>query len=113
VRTVRIDRTQWLLVPGLGWRRSPIPGGVPFRTRAWFRWAPYARPVRVLARRGGRVELALADPATPVWIRLTVDRRTGRVLRERLVARARFIDRRFHGFDRRLRIAPPRGAGDG
>jgi copper transport protein len=113
VRTVQIDRTQWLLVPGSPWARSAVPGGVPFRTRSWFRWTPYARAVRVLSRRPDRVELALADPATPVWIRLTVDPRTGRVLRERLTARARFIDRRFHGFDRPTRIEPPTGAARG
>ncbi|MDX6670985.1 MAG: copper transport protein [Solirubrobacteraceae bacterium] len=110
VQTVQIDRTQWLRTPGSPWRRSPVPGGVPFRTRSWFRWTPYARSIHVLARRGPLAELALADPATPVWLRLTVDTRTGRVLRERLVARARFIDRRFSEFDAPVRIVPPRGA---
>jgi hypothetical protein len=109
VRTVQIDRTQWLRTPGSPWQRSAIPGGVPFRTRSWFRWTPYARSIHVLARRGPLAELALADPATPVWLRLTVDVRTGRVLRERLVARARFIDRRFSDFNAPIRIAPPRG----
>jgi hypothetical protein len=113
VRSVQIDRTQWLRTPGSPWQRSAIPGGVPFRTRAWFRWTPYARAIQVLSREPGAVELALADPATPVWIRLTVDPRTGRVLRERLTARARFIDRRFHGFNRPLLIEPPTGAASG
>jgi hypothetical protein len=110
VQTVQIDRTQWLRTPGSPWRRSTVPGGVPFRTRSWFRWTPYARSIHVLARRGPLAELALADPATPVWLRLTVDTRTGRVLRERLVARARFIDRRFSEFDAPVRIVSPRGA---
>jgi copper transport protein len=108
VHTVQIDRTQWLRTPGSPWRRSTIPGGVPFRTRAWFRWTPYARSAQVLSARAGTVKLAVADPATPVWMRLTVDARTGRVLRERIAARARFIDRRFHSFDRPLSILPPR-----
>jgi hypothetical protein len=113
VQTVQIDRAQWVRTPGTPWRRSEIPGGIPFRTRSWFRWTPYAPTVQLLSERRGTAELALADPATPVWIRLTVDTRTGRVLRERLTARARFIERRFHAFDAPIRIEPPRGAIDG
>jgi len=107
VRTVQIGRTQWLRTPGNPWRRSAIPGGVPFRTRSWFRWTPYARAAQVLRERGRTTEVALADPATPVWMRLTIEERTGRVLRERIAARARFIERRFHAFDAPLEIVAP------
>nr|MDQ4040434.1 hypothetical protein [Actinomycetota bacterium] len=113
VQTVQIDRIQWARTPGTPWRRSEIPGGVPFRTRSWFRWTPYAPSVQLLAERGDTAELALGDPATPVWIRLTVEKATARVLRERLTARARFIEGRFHAFDAPIRIEPPRGAIDG
>jgi hypothetical protein len=110
VRAVQAGRRQWLRTPDGPWIESPVPGGLPFRTRTWFRWTPYARAVRLLSRRGGVALLAAADPATPVWFRLTVDVRSGRVLREELVARARLIRHRFFAFDRPVTIAPPRNA---
>jgi uncharacterized membrane protein len=110
VRAVQIGRRQWLRAPGDLWTVAPIPGGLPFRTRTWFRWTPYARAVELLGERGGVAELAAADPATPVWFRLSVDVRTGRVLREELVARARLIRHRFFGFNARVTIRPPRRA---
>jgi hypothetical protein len=66
--------------------------------------------VEWLGERGGIVELAAADPATPVWFRLSVDERTGRVLREELVARARLIRHRFFGFNGRVTIVAPKDA---
>jgi hypothetical protein len=110
VRAIQIGRRQWLRTPGQPWAVGPIPGGLPFRTRTWFRWTPYARAVRVLRAHGGTVELAAADPATPVWFRLTVDRRTGRVRSEQLVARARLIRHRFFGFNDPVTIDAPRNA---
>jgi copper transport protein len=112
VQTVMIGRSQWLRTPDLGWTRSPAPGGGAFTTRSWFRWTPYAQHVLLLGStvtRGQPVtELALADVATPAWIRLKIDDRTGRVLSEYLVAPARFVTHRFHGFNAPLRITPPR-----
>jgi hypothetical protein len=110
VRAVQIGRRQWLRAAGDQWTVAPIPGGVPFRTRTWFRWTPYARAVQLLGVRRGVAELAAADPATPVWFRLSVDTRTGRVLREELVARARLIRHRFFGFNSGVTIVPPRDA---
>jgi hypothetical protein len=110
VRTVQIGRRQWLRAPGDQWTVAPIPGGLPFRTRTWFRWTPYARTVELLGERRGVAELAAADPSTPVWFRLSVDERTGRVLREELVARARLIRHRFFGFNGRVSIVPPKDA---
>jgi hypothetical protein len=110
VRTIQIGRRQWLRTAGEPWTVGPIPGGLPFRMRSWFRWTPYARALEVLGERRGMVELAAADPATPVWFRLSVDERTGRVLREELVARARLIRHRFFGFNGRVMIVPPKDA---
>lgn len=112
---VTVGRRQFTRGPGESWIASPTPGGTPFTTRSWFRWTPYSRTIELLGRRrvAGRetAELALADPATPVWTRLRVDVATGRVTRERLIARARFVDHRFYGFDVPLRIAIPQTAG--
>jgi hypothetical protein len=47
------------------------------------------------------------DPGTPVWTRLWIDRGSGRVLRERLVSRARSVTRRFVGFGSPVTIVPP------
>jgi copper transport protein len=110
VRTIQIGRRQWLRTAGEPWSVGPIPGGLPFRMRSWFRWTPYARVVEWLGERRGIVELAAADPATPVWFRLSVDERTGRVLREELVARARLIRHRFFGFNGRVTIVAPKDA---
>jgi hypothetical protein len=69
--------------------------------------------VRVLGERreeGRRVmELALMDETTPVWFRLTVDVDNGRVLDERMIARARFLRTRFVDFERSFAIEPPTG----
>jgi copper transport protein len=107
VETIQIARRQWQRTPGEPWRVGPIPGGIPFRTRAWFRWTPYARSVELLGRRAGVAVVAAADPATPVWFRLTINERTGQVLRERLVAPARRIEHRFFGFNGPVDIRPP------
>jgi len=111
VEAVFIGRRQWLRTAGEPFRQRP-PGAAPFRTREWFRWTPYARTVALLERRrerGGIIaEVALSDPATPVWSRLEIEEATGRVLRERLVAPARFVARRFEGFSAPVRIEAPR-----
>jgi len=93
------------------WERKSYGSGIPFSLRRWFRWTTYARAVRLLDRRreGGRpvAELALMDPATPVWMRMVIDERTGRVLRERLVTKGHFSTSRYFGFGRRTRIEAP------
>ena len=100
--------------PGGSWQESPTAANVPFRTASWFRFTPYATAVRLLAERtaGSRrlAELALMDPGTPVWSRLTVDEASGRVLRDQLVLPARYVTHRNEGFDAPVRIAVPRGA---
>jgi copper transport protein len=107
VQTIQIDRRQWVRRVGEPWTVGPIPGGLPFRTQSWFRWSPYARSLSLLSRGAGRAELALYEPGAPVWLRLTIDERSGRVLAERLLAAARIIDRRYVGFNMPVRIDPP------
>ena len=113
VESVVIGARQWIRTPDTPWRAGPYGSGLAFRTRSWFAWRRYARTVRLLGERsaGGRrlAELALMDEGTPVWFRLTVDTRTHRVLRERMIARARFMRTRFVDFDRRFEIEPPEG----
>jgi copper transport protein len=108
VRSVVIGRRQWVRQPGLGWREGPYGSGLAFKTRAWFAWSRYAREVRLLSERGNRAVLALADEGTPVWFRLTVDLRTHRVVTERMIARARFLDTRFTDFGESFEIEAPR-----
>lgn len=111
-RTVIVGERQWFRVADSPWMRSSYGSGIPFSPARWFRWTTYAAAVRLL-RRGrehGRPvsELALMDPATPVWVRLVVDERTGRVLRERMVTKAHFTNTRYFAFDRPLSIEAPR-----
>jgi copper transport protein len=105
--SVVVDRRQWLQTPETGWRLGRYAGGgPPFRTRSWFRWTPYAQAVR-LVRAGPRgAELALMDPGTPVWLRLTVDLRTMRTLRDRMIAPAHYMSRRYLA-DAPVVIRPP------
>jgi hypothetical protein len=115
VAAVQIGRRQWLRVPGLPWRRQDdAEAGVAFSTRSWFSWTPYAEAVELLtppSRRPGTAELALTDPGTPVWTRLRIDIRSGRVLTERLVARSRLVTHRFVAFDRPVTVRAPAPTG--
>jgi methionine-rich copper-binding protein CopC/putative copper export protein len=103
VRSIVIGKEQWIRTPDTGWTKGAYGGGgLGFNFNTFFRWTPYAPMVRRLGTR----ELALADPSTPVWHRLTLDRRN-RVVRERLITRARFVDERFFDFGARLEIDAP------
>jgi copper transport protein len=103
VTSIVIGDDQWIRTPDTGWTQGDYGGGgLPFSLKTFFRWTPYAQAVRRLGPR----ELALADPSTPVWHRLTLDDR-GRVVRERLVTRARFVDERFFDFNARADIHAP------
>ena len=111
VQGVSIGARQWLRTGSAGWQGSEAPGGAPFRTSTFFRWTPYATAIQLLGRRGrgaGAVfELALMDPGTPVWTRLTIAPRSGHVLREELITRSRFIVHRNVDFDAPVSIAAP------
>jgi copper transport protein len=110
--SVVIGKRQWLRTRESTWRATRYAGGGPgFRTRGWFRWTPYAqhvRLVRVSTDQGRPVaELALMDPGTPVWLRLTVDLATMRAVRERMIAQAHYMTRRYLAFNEPVRIRPP------
>lgn len=111
VAAIQIGQRRWLRVPGRPWRERDDAGGVAFSTRSWFALTPYARSVRLLdvRRRQGRAlwHLALMDPGTPVWIRVWIDQDSGRVVGERLVARARQVDRRFSAAGPPVTVRPP------
>ena len=109
--SVVIGRRQWTRTAGTPWLKGEFGGLKAFRTRDFFRWTPYAQTVRLLGvrRQDGRrvAEVALMDRATPVWFRLTIDLDRMRVLRDRMVTRAHFMDRRYLAFNERVDITPP------
>jgi copper transport protein len=108
VESTVVGGRQWFREPGSDWRGQRYGGGgPPFRTRSWFRWTPYAQEVRLLRDDGRRMELALMDPGTPVWLRLTVDLGTMRTVRERMIATAHFMTRRYLDFNRPVVVRPP------
>lgn len=108
--TVVIGRREWVRAPGDPWQPTAT-APAPFRMRSVLRWTTYARVVRVLDRRrddGRRVaELALMEPGTPIWQRLTIDMDTGRVTEARVIVPGYYMDRRFHAFNGPMRIRPP------
>jgi hypothetical protein len=112
VRSVVVGDRQWMKTPETPWREGEYGSGLAFKTRSWFAWRRYARTVRLLGERTERgrrlVDVALMDEGTPVWFRLTIEPRTGRVLAERMIARARFGRTTFGDFGRRFAISPPR-----
>jgi copper transport protein len=111
VQSVIAGERQWFRTRETPWERRSYGSGIAFSLRRWFRWTTYAHAVRLLDRRreAGRpvAELALMDPATPVWLRMVIDERTGRVLRERMVTKGHFMTSRYFGFGRRTRIEAP------
>src|SRR5207247_2345195 len=52
-QSVQIGAHEWVRVGRGPWTRTPVAGGLPFRTRSWFRWTPYARAVALLDQRAG------------------------------------------------------------
>lgn len=114
VQAVSIGPRRWFRTGTGAWQVNEAPGGVPFRTSAFFRWTPYATAIQLLGQRGrGRhavAEVALMDPGTPVWTRLTIDVGSGRVLRERFIARSRFVVHRNFDFNAPVSITAPRKA---
>lgn len=102
----------------LGGRRYSSIAGAPFekgrfgadgfQLDRFFRWTIYGRSVNWLGASDGVAKIALFDQATPVWYRLTIERRSGRILEERMIAGGHFMNRRYLDFNRPLSIAPPR-----
>lgn len=112
VQAITAGTRQFTRAGGEPWRVGSYGSGLRFRTRTWFRWTTYGRSVRLLAVRrvGGRrlARLALMDEATPVWLRLTVDVATGRVLRLSGATKAHFARSRYGQFNRPTTIRLPR-----
>ncbi len=114
VESIVVGRKQWTRgQPGIPWEKGEFGGGLPFRTRSWFTWTSYARHVYLLGERDHRAVIALMDPGTPAWWRLTIDTRTHRVLHDRLLTYGHFMTQRFFALNEPLRIEPPRGSTDG
>jgi copper transport protein len=107
-RLVAIGKTSYLSSDGGPFERRSFGAADGFRFRGLFRWSVYGRSVRWLGASRHAVRVGLFDPATPVWFRLRIDRRTGRVLSERMITRGHFMSRRYFDFDAPLRIEPPR-----
>ena len=111
VESVVIGERQWTRSRDMPWIESSYGSGLPFSLRQWFRWTPFANAARVLESRkehGRRVtELAVMDSATPVWFRLTVDDRTGRVLSEHMTSRGHFMRTRYQAFNAQVSIRAP------
>lgn len=110
-RAIAIGPTRYSAVADSPWTKGRF-GADGFRLVSFFRWGAYAQSVRWLGRTrvGGRraVEVALYDRATPLWYRLAIEQRSGRVLRERLIAESHFMQRRFFAFNAPVRIEAPR-----
>jgi copper transport protein len=110
-RSIVIGKRQWTRTRGDPWQAQRFGGLSAFRTKGFFRWTPYARAARLLrvyASRGRRfAEVALFDPATPVWFRLQIELTTGRVLKDRMITKAHFMDRRYFAFNEPIEIVPP------
>ncbi|MGH2993455.1 MAG: copper resistance CopC/CopD family protein [Solirubrobacterales bacterium] len=106
-RTVAIGKRGYSSSDGRPFRRRQF-GADGFRLDTFFRWTAYGRSVRWLGANRRVARIALYDEATPLWYRLTIDRRTDRILRERMITGGHFMTRRYFGFDRPLVITRPR-----
>jgi hypothetical protein len=107
-KAVVIGGTRWDKLPGGRWERSstePLKQPEPF-------WGSDPRTnARVLGTGSvgdRRVDLAsFFDPRLPAWFVLSIDPRTGRLLALHMTAQAHFMQHRYTGFDRPLKIVPP------
>jgi copper transport protein len=108
VESVAVGKSQWLRPgPGQAWTKRAYSGGVPFTTRSWFRWTPYARHIYMIGRTRALAVVATMDPGTPAWWRFYIDRRTQRVIRSRLITNGHFMTQRYFAFNQPARIKPP------
>jgi hypothetical protein len=104
---IAIGKTSYLSTGGGRFERSPFGAG-SFRFAQTFRWTVYGRSVRWLGASRRFIRLALFDPGTPVWYRLTIERGSKRVVAEQMVTGGHFMERRYFSFNRPVRIVPPR-----
>jgi copper transport protein len=106
-RTVALGNRRYSSHEGGPFRRGQF-GADGFQLDSFLRWTIYGRAVRWLGANRRVARIALYDEATPLWYRLTIDRRTDRILRERMITGGHFMTRRYFAFDRPLEIRPPR-----
>ncbi len=107
-KAVIIGGTRWDKLPGGKWERSetePIKQPEPFwgsdpRMNAHLigTGTVDGRPVRVAS---------FYDPHLPAWFELSIEPKTGHLLALRMTAQAHFMQHRYSGFNRPLRIVPP------
>lgn len=114
LRRAEIGRRRWFRAGDTSWQIERSDAGLPFRMRTWFRWTAFAQAVQLLRldRSRRRAELALFDPGTPAWQRLTVDLRTLRVTAAITATKAHFSTQRFYAFNRPVRIDAPKAVTD-
>jgi hypothetical protein len=106
--SVVVGRRQWFQAPGIDWRRQPSGGGgPPSGTGWWFVGTRSALGERRGRDDGRRAELALMDPGTPIWLRLTLDLRTMRTVRERMITTGHFMTRHYLDFNQPIVVRPP------
>jgi hypothetical protein len=103
--TRRWDRDR----PGAPWRRSQQLPALQVPLPAWG-----SRATNAYVLREGRVGnrpvwvVSFANPTTPAWFTVWIDRANYRPLRLRMTAAAHFMVHRYVAFNQRLGIRPPR-----
>ena len=95
--------------PGAPWRRSQQLPALRVPQPAWGSRATNAY-VLGTTRVGGRPVwvVSFANPSTPAWFTVWIDRATYRPLRLHMTAASHFMTHDYTAFDRPLRISPPR-----
>ncbi|HKG44111.1 MAG TPA: hypothetical protein VKB10_07700 [Gaiellaceae bacterium] len=95
--------------PGAPWRRSRQLPALRVPQPAWGGRATNAHLLGTGRVAGRRVRIvSFANPSTPAWFTVWIDRATYRPLRLRMVAAAHFMTHRYLDFNRPLTIRPPR-----
>jgi hypothetical protein len=103
--TRRWDRDR----PGAPWRRSQQLPALRVPQPAWGSTATNAYLLREGRVAGKPVwVVSFANPTTPAWFTVWIDRATYRPLRLHMTAAAHFMTHRYVAFDRPLRITAPR-----
>jgi copper transport protein len=102
-----IGNRRWDRPPGSGWLRSsttPLHLPNPF-------WADGAVAVRVAGHTATATQLTLVLPGGPTFFRLWIDRRTGQMVRLRMITAAHFMSEREFDQNAAPPVRPPTGAG--
>jgi hypothetical protein len=95
--------------PGAHWRRSQQLPALRVPQPAWGELATNAHLLGTGRVAGKPVWIvSFANPRTPAWFTVEIDRATSLPLRLRMTAAAHFMTHRYVAFDRPLTIRPPR-----